>query len=432
MLDHMIETGTVIFENAWRSRAPIRARLGARRSDFFPGGREAEAGVMNPERASADGSAAVLALEALQTPCLVLDTARMDANIARMRSQLDRLGVAFRPHVKTAKSIEIARRMMGGVFGPATVSTLKEAQQLGAAGVRDILYAVGIAASKLERVATMRRSGIDLSVILDSLEQARAVCAASRSSPIPALIEIDCDGQRAGLQPEDPRVVEIARALHAGGAELRGVMTHAGGSYDCPGATALAKMAEQERVAVVTAAEGIRGASLPCPVVSVGSTPTALHARDLSAVTEVRAGVFVFFDLVMAGLGVCRVEDIAISVLATVTGHQREKGWTFVDAGWLAMSRDRGTSQQRIDQGYGLVCDVHGVPFGNLLLAGVNQEHGILRLREGVRTTPPQLPVGTLVRILPNHACATAAQFEEYQVVEGSGVVSRWPRFRGW
>lgn len=322
--------------------------------------------------------------------------------------------------------------MMGGSFGPATVSTLKEAEALGAAGVRDILYAVGIAPSKLDRVVGLRRSGIDLSIVLDSLEQARAVDTAARGSPIPVLIEIDCDGHRAGLRPQDPRTVDLARAIHAGNAELRGVITHAGGSYDHPGATALARMAEQERSAVVAAAEAIRRAGLPCPVVSVGSTPTALHARDLPGVTEVRAGVFVFFDLVMAGLGVCRVEDIAISVLATVTGHQREKGWTLVDAGWLAMSRDRGTSKQDIDQGYGLVCDVHGVPFGDLLLGEANQEHGVLRLREGAGTIPPELPVGTLVRILPNHACATAAQFDEYQVLQGTEVVRRWPRFRGW
>jgi D-serine deaminase-like pyridoxal phosphate-dependent protein len=149
---------------------------------------------------------------------------------------------------------------------------------------------------------------------------------------IPALIEIDSDGHRAGLRPGDPRLLEIARILHEGGhegrAELRGVMTHAGGSYDHPGAEALTAAAEQERAAVVQSAEALRDAGLPCPVVSVGSTPTAHFARDLTGVTEVRAGVYVFHDLVMAGLGVCALDDIAIGVLATVIGHQPEKGWT--------------------------------------------------------------------------------------------------------
>src|SRR3546814_5890947 len=107
-------------------------------------------------------------------------------------------------------------------------------------------------------------------------------------------------------------------------------------------------MAERERRAAVDAAQVLRAGGLPCPVVSVGSTPTAMFAENLDGVTEVRAGVFVFFDLFMAGLGVCRQDDIALSVLTTVIGHQPEKDWILVDAGWMAMSRDRGTAGQPV------------------------------------------------------------------------------------
>jgi D-serine deaminase-like pyridoxal phosphate-dependent protein len=90
-------------------------------------------------------------------------------------------------------------------------------------------------------------------------------------------------------------------------------------------------------------------------------------------VTEVRAGVYAVFDLVMANVGVCAPQDVALSVLTTVIGHQAEKGWTIVDAGWMAMSRDRGTQRQKVDYGYGAVCDAGGnVTQG---LAGANQEH---------------------------------------------------------
>jgi len=151
-------------------------------------------------------------------------------------------------------------------------------------------------------------------------------------------------------------------------------------------------------------------------------------------VTEVRAGVFVFFDLVMAGIGVCRTEDIAVGVLASVIGHQREKNWIIVDAGWMAMSRDRGTAKQRVDQGYGLVCDVDGNPYDDLVMIEANQEHGILAIRGGSSASLPELAVGALVRILPNHVCATAAQFDEYHVIrEGSRQVhATWARFHGW
>lgn len=371
----------------------------------------------------------------LATPCVLLDRQRMDRNISRLASRLQHLGVALRPHLKTAKSIEIARRMMATPAGPATVSTLKEAEEFAAAGVRDILYAVGIAPAKLDRVLALRASNVDLSIVLDSIEQARAVAAKCREAraAIPVLIEIDSDGHRAGVRPGDPKLLEIGRALRDGGAELRGVMTHAGGSYDARSNDELVRLAEQERYSAVQCADTLRAAGLPSPVVSVGSTPTAHFARDLTGVTEVRAGVYVFFDLVMAGIGVCAVDDIAISVLASVIGHQAEKGQILVDAGWMAMSRDRGTSDQPVDQGYGIVCDVSGLPYPDLILQQVNQEHGVIAIRPGSTASLPHLPLGSLVRIFPNHACATAAQHGGYFVVDDGRVTAQWPRIApGW
>ena len=372
----------------------------------------------------------------LATPCLLLDAERMERNIARLRARLNGLGVSLRPHLKTAKSVDVARRVMTSRAGPATVSTLREAAQFAAAGVRDIIYAVGIAPSKLPQVLELRAQGADLAVVLDTVEQVQAVAQASRKAGtrIPALIEIDCDGHRSGVLPTDTRrLVEIGRALEAG-AELRGVLTHAGGSYTARGIEALRQCAEAERRSVVEAAMILREAGLACPVVSVGSTPTAHSATNLTGVTEVRAGVFVFFDLVMAGIGVCQVEDIAVSVLATVVGHQRDKGWTLVDAGWMALSQDRGTRRQAVDQGYGLVCNAAGTPYPDLIVADANQEHGIITVRPGSGGVLPDLAIGDRVRILPNHACATTAQHRAYHVVRGSSdkVEAEWSRFGGW
>lgn len=372
----------------------------------------------------------------LATPCLILDAGRMERNVARLKARLDRLGVTLRPHLKTCKSVEVAQRVMASPSGPATVSTLLEAEQFAAAGVRDIVYAVGLAPSKLAQVLALRAGGTDLTVVLDTVEQARAVAQASRDAGtrIPALIEIDCDGHRSGVLPTHRQLLlDIGHALEDG-AQLRGVITHAGASYSARGADALRECAEAERRSVVDAAAILRQAGLPCPVVSVGSTPTAHHATDLSGVTEVRAGVFVFFDLVMAGIGVCQVDDIALSVLATVIGHQRDKGWILVDAGWMAMSQDRGTRRQAVDQGYGLVCDTAGIPYPDLIMADANQEHGILMVRPASGGTLPDLAIGDRVRILPNHACATGAQHRAYHVVRGSDaqVEAEWPRFGGW
>lgn len=360
----------------------------------------------------------------LETPALLLDPARMTANIARMNAGVARHGVALRPHVKTGKCIEVARAMTAGWSGAITVSTLKEAEQFLAAGYRDILYAVGIAPNKLAHAADLAARGAALTLIVDSVAAARAV--ADSGTAFPVLIEIDSDGHRAGVAPGDTATLTaIAEAL---GPQLRGVMTHGGGSYGCSGAEALAAHAERERAGAVGAAELLRAAGHACPVVSVGSTPTALFARDLSGVTEIRVGVYVFQDLVMAGIGVCGTGDIAVSVLTSVIGHQAERGWLIVDAGWMAMSRDRGTQDHAVDQGYGLVGG-----HDELIMISANQEHGVIADRHGRPIDPACFPIGSLLRILPNHACATAAQHDRYHVIDASDEVSAvWPRFGGW
>jgi D-serine deaminase-like pyridoxal phosphate-dependent protein len=375
-------------------------------------------------------------LRELETPCLVLERRKLDRNITRMRGHLAQLGVALRPHVKTAKSVEVARLALEGQPGGITVSTLKEAESFFAHGVTDILYAVGITPKKLDHVADLRRRGADVSVILDNPEAARIVAARGEALGIrfPVLIEIDSDNHRSGVKPADRVLLEIGRILDASrGADLRGVMTHAGESYHCDTVDKIRTMAIQERDAVVQCAARLTAASLPCPVVSVGSTPTATYSEDLTGVTEVRAGVYVFFDLVMAGISVCAIDDIALSVLCTVIGHQLDKGWIIVDGGWMALSSDRGTQNQKVDQGYGMVCDISGNPVDDLLVSSTNQEHGIITRRDGGRADCARFPVGTLLRILPNHACATAAPHDRYFVVNGGlEIAATWPRFNGW
>jgi D-serine deaminase-like pyridoxal phosphate-dependent protein len=374
-------------------------------------------------------------LDRLETPALLLDEARMERNIARMRERLQRLGVSFRPHVKTNKSLEVTRRLLPGGTGPITVSTLLEADYFAEHGFKDILYAVCIAPNKLAHVAALQQQGVRLSLILDSMQTARLLAQEHQASgrQFEVLIEIDSDGHRSGVKPDSAELLEIGSFLQGAGIAVKGVLTHAGSSYDCTSVEGIRQVAEQERAAAVLAATRLRGAGVECPVVSVGSTPTAVFAQHLEGVTEVRAGVFVFYDLVMAGLKVCSVDDIALSVLGTVIGHRPDKGWTLLDAGWMAMSRDRGTAGQAVDQGYGLVCDLESRPLQDLILVGANQEHGIVAHRSGKVEGALQLPVGTQVRILPNHACSTAAQYQQYRVVDSHGeVTATWPRFNGW
>jgi D-serine deaminase-like pyridoxal phosphate-dependent protein len=372
----------------------------------------------------------------LETPALLLDTVCMDRNIERMRERIGRHGVHFRPHVKTNKCIQVTQRLLDAGARGITVSTLREAEYFSAQGIKDILYAVCLSPNKLDHALRLRQSGVRLSVIIDNVEMARRINpqGLTGDARLEVLIEIDSDGHRSGVLPGSAELLAIAEALQTQGMGVAGVMTHAGDSYNCRSLDSIRALAEQERAAAVLAADRLRAAGFGCPAVSVGSTPTALFADDLTGITEVRAGVFVFFDLVMAGLGVCRLDEIAVSVLATVIGHQHEKGWTLIDAGWMAMSRDRGTSKQPMDQGYGVVCSTDGQPLEDIIMVDANQEHGIIARRPGSTLgAPPTLPIGSQVRILPNHACATAAQFPCYQTLEGDQHLAvAWSRFYGW
>ncbi|MFI5930775.1 alanine racemase [Actinoplanes sp. NPDC051494] len=357
-----------------------------------------------------------------RTPYLLLDRSVAEANIARLAARTAALGVTLRPHLKTTKSVDVARLILGDRPGPITVSTLAEAGAFAAAGFTDILYAVGISPAKVDDVLAIDAR---VTVLLDSVEQAEAV-----AGRVPALIEIDGDGHRGGLAPDDPTLERIA-----GITDVVGVLVHAGESYYARSVAELEAAAEHERAVAVAAAERLRRAGHACPVVSVGSTPTAHVARDLTGVTEVRAGNYVLFDLVMAGIGVCRVEDLAASVVVTVIGHRAERGWIMTDGGWMATSRDRGTARQPVDQGYGLVTALDGTAYPDLVMADASQEHGILAVRAGSGQPLPDLPVGARVRILPNHACATTAQHDGYHVradPRATAIDGYWPRVRGW
>ena len=370
------------------------------------------------------------------TPSFVIDKAKLLRNIERAKARAAALGVKWRPHLKTHKSIAIARLQMTSPEGPGTVSTLAEARYFAEDGVKDLIYAVGIAPQKLAEVAAIRReTGCDLKIILDSAEAAQLVSAFCREhhETIPVLLEIDVDGHRSGLLPESPDVIATARAL-TDGAAIKGVLTHAGDSYECQTQEAIVAAAEAERAGIVKAADALRAAGFAVEIVSVGSSPTLMRAASEAGVTEIRAGVCAFFDLFMTNVGICTVDDIAGSVLTTVIGRKTDRGRVITDAGFLAMSRDRGTQRQKKDYQYGLVCDAEGKPLagGTLLLTGTNQEHGIITLPTDSSLTQGDFPIGQRLRILPNHACPTCAPYAHLLVVEDGVITDVIDHVRGW
>ena len=373
--------------------------------------------------------------EAIETPRLILDKSRLEANTKRFLKRADEMNIALRPHLKTSKSVDVAKVATAGRSSGITVSTLKEAEHFAANEFDNILLAAGITPNKFPRVkAIMESHKTDLIVITDSVDVAHAAAtfAEAENCALQVLIEIDCGEHRGGLAVDNPDLLEIARTLDQSSvARFKGVITHAGHSYGTEDENEVRAIAANERQSVLDAAQKLADINIACEIMSVGSTPTFLFAETFEGLTEVRCGVFVFFDLAQVSRGICSTDDIAVSVLASVIGHSRLGQALIIDAGAFALSKDFSANAFLPDAGYGYVCDpVSMQRLGTLSVNGVHQEHGTINIDD--EAWYQRLPVGSQVRIMPNHACPTAAAHDNYLVIENGAIIAEWPRVNGW
>jgi D-serine deaminase-like pyridoxal phosphate-dependent protein len=370
----------------------------------------------------------------LATPTLLLDRARLEANCIRMRDRCRALAVGLRPHMKTLKSIDAARIAIDPTHGGIAVSTLKEAEYFADHGIADIQLAVCITADKLPRAAALSRRIPCFSCFVGGADAANAVAAfaAAEGVPLRVWIEVDSGQHRTGTAPDGEELIAIARVLAGSPAQLAGVATHAGHSYDQRSCGAIAAIAEEERSAVTGAAQRLREAGFTIEGVSAGSTPTAVHTRSGAGLTELRPGVYMAGDLFQAAIGSHGADDIAVSVLSTVISHGRDPDRLILDAGALALSKDRSTAAlEGGDLGYGLIADPAGQRvYGDLVVTGVNQEHGEVAIAD--RAVFARLPIGVRVAVFPNHACMTTAMHDRYIVMEDGRPVGIWAKTGGW
>ncbi|MCA9620972.1 MAG: alanine racemase [Myxococcales bacterium] len=367
-------------------------------------------------------------LRDVPTPAAVVDLARVEHNCAGMAERARALGVSLRPHVKTHKCVEAARLSVAGHFGGITVSTLAEARAFAAAGFRDITYAVPLSLARMDEAVALAAEVDRLGLLVDHADAAIALAEAGRRHDrvVDCWLKVDCGYHRAGVIP-GTSAAEQAVAAIVGRPELAfaGLLTHAGHSYACRDRAAITEVAAEERRVVVDFAAALRARGIEVPAVSLGSTPTLSVAEDLTGVTEVRPGNYVFYDAFQAAIGSCRLEDAAFSVLTSVIGHHPDR--LVIDAGALALSKDPGIEGET--PSFGVVADLEARPIAGLRLGALSQEHGIIH---GPPSALAERRLGERLRIIANHSCLAAACHPELQVVRGPEVVERWHPLRGW
>jgi D-serine deaminase-like pyridoxal phosphate-dependent protein len=364
------------------------------------------------------------------TPSLLLDLERVRLNAARMSDIAHRNSVRLRPHVKTHKCIEVAKIQTEGHDGAITVSTLAEARAFAKHGFNDITYAVPIERGKFEDAIKILRNGVKLNLLTDDIETVKQLDAASINAGVnfDVFVKIDCGTHRVGVEPDSDEAIEVPRALSdASNLNFAGVLTHAGHSYDVQSKEGILEVARHERDSMVELATRIGRQGIAVPTISIGSTPSMSVVDHLDGIDEIRPGNYIFFDNYQATLGSCSFEDTALTVLAAVI-HKGKKRMV-IDAGGIALSKDRGPVHLDPSCGYGHVLDVDGNETG-MRVTGLSQEHG--EIESNGNDAFDRYKVGDRVRILANHSCLTAAQHSHYRVMEKGIIVDRWEIHRGW
>jgi D-serine deaminase-like pyridoxal phosphate-dependent protein len=363
----------------------------------------------------------MVSIHDLPTPALLLDLDVMERNLRRMSERAAAWGVAMRPHIKTHKAIEVAERQKALGISGITVSTLYEARVFADHGFSDLTWAFPVILTRLEEVRELS-DRVTLRLVVDSPEAVEALERLGR--PLHVWLKVDCGYHRAGVDPASAQALTLARRLaESPGLTFDGVLTHSGHAYHGPGRKEVSAVAEQERAVMAGFAERLRGEGIEVPAVSVGSTPALSVAERLDGVTEIRPGNYCFHDYTQVAIGSCGVRDCGVTVLASVVSCRPGDGRSVVDAGALALSKDTGPDRpERSSMGEVFADYDAGTLDGEARLLSLSQEHGILSVPR---------PVGSRVRILPNHSCLTAASFDEYAVVRGDEVVDRWKIWRG-
>lgn len=356
----------------------------------------------------------VMQIQDLETPAVTVDLDVVERNLRRMAEYCRRQGLALRPHTKTHKIPELARRQIeSGAIG-ITVAKLGEAEVMIDAGLDDVLIAYPIVGQRKARRLAELASRARLTVSLDSEQSLRAISeeAARCGVTLGILVELDVGFRRCGVTRAEEAVALAQTTLDLPGVEFRGLMFY-------PGHFWVVGDARRRLVASVNdllrrVYEAFERSRIPLPIVSGGSTPTAFLSHEFEGLTEIRPGMYIFNDRNMVALEVARPEDCALSVITTVVSTA-VPGRAIVDAGSKTLSSDGFRAGDR--QGFGSVREDP-----DAVIESLSEEHGIINISRSSR----RYRVGERLTIIPNHVCATVNLHDEIYGVRGDRIETVW------
>ncbi|GAA5816460.1 hypothetical protein MFLAVUS_009989 [Mucor flavus] len=389
-------------------------------------------------------------LDQLRTPSLIIDRAILKRNCAKLACITNELNTKVRVHVKTHKTVEGTRMQLEGARTDAiVVSTMAEAHALinseltEAKLLQDVLLGFPITSDKFSEIFELANKVPIFQIFIDNLatlEALEAYCSSTDNGKINVFLKVDCGYGRAGVPINDSDTLTLAKRLdQSPHVHFNGIYSHAGHSYSAKSRTEALEylknecdMGRQFRDYFVSNGVTIRH-------VSIGATPTVkaitsfMKETDmkqiLSGISEVHAGAFAFLDRQQVSTGLGGYEEVAISVASRIASVYKDRDSLLIDAGALAFSKD--TAPQG---GFGYVLDP-AMKEPNVIasVAKVSQEHGILQV-DASTLSRPELQVGKLIRVIPNHCCLTAACHLYYLIIEEGGdtVVDVWVPVRGW
>ncbi|MEM1178343.1 MAG: alanine racemase [Acidobacteriota bacterium] len=362
----------------------------------------------------------------MPTPSLVLDLDILERNLRKMAARVTGAGLALRPHFKTHKCLEVAAMQRDLGATGFTASTLYEMRVLQSAGFLDVTWAFPVILNRVREVSERARDSPEARFVVDSLDavttlETEVVPAVGR--PVHVWLKVDSGYHRAGVDPKSPLALEIARHLGASPKlHFNGILSHAGHGYDRPGRPGLRKVHAEDRETMLAFAATLRRGGVDVPAISIGSTPTlsvADEPGDLEGLDEARPGNYVFYDFTQVQLGACTVADCALTVIASVVSCRESAEHCVIDAGALTLSKDTGPSWQDPPTFGEIFCDYAGSQLNpDIRVISLSQEHG--------KVNAP-LPLGTRLRILPNHSCLVVPHFRHYVLARGDRVLGRWP-----